>query len=136
MGEVLLALDAERVESAAQGKRFKGLAVDRREVDTLYKVEYIFIWSVLLALGYDVHRSCIAHSLDCRQSESYLAFLVGRELSLALVDVRTETRYAHCLTFGHELRYLRDVVDASAHVACHKFGRVVCLQIGCLICHP
>ena len=102
----------------------------------MYKVEYILIWSVLLAFGYDVDGSRIAHSLDCRQSEAYLALLVGRELSLTLVYVRAETRNAHCLAFRHELRNLRDVVDASAHVACHEFGWIVRLKVSRLICHP
>ena len=53
-----------------------------------------------------------------------------------LVDVRTESGYAHGLTFIHEFRDFGDVVEVAAHHGCHILGWMVGLEIGRLICHP
>ena len=131
-----LALDLEAVERSAEHKALERLAVYGREIDALHKVEYVFILSVLLALVDDGLSSGVAHALDGSEAETHLAFLVGAELLAALVNVRAHAGYAHGLTFVHQLGYLRYVVKASAHVACHEFCRIVGLEIGRLISHP
>ena len=102
----------------------------------MHKVEDVLVWTIFLTLGYDALCCRFAHAFDGGKAEPHFTLLVGRELQTALVHIRTLARNAHCLTFRHELGYLRYVVDASAHVACHEFGRVVSFEISRLVGNP
>ena len=136
LAEVLLAADAEAVETATQSQTFECLAVDIGEIHALGKIEDVLIRAVLQALCHDGIGGRSSHSLDGGESEAYLAMLVHTEGTVALVYIRSQGLDVHRLALLHQLGNLGDLRKAAGHQRCHVFGWIVCLEIGCLIGYP
>ena len=75
--EVLASHTAKAVECPAEHERLHTLAVACREIYALDEVEDVLIWSVLLSFLDDDICCGASHTLDCRDTESYLTMVVG-----------------------------------------------------------
>ena len=136
LAEVLLAADAEAVETATQSQAFECLAVDIGEIHALGKIEDVLIRAVLQAFCHDGIGGRSSHSLDGGESEAYLAMLVHTEGTVTLVYIRSQGLDVHRLALLHQLGNLGDLRKAAGHQRCHVFGWIVCLEIGSLIGYP
>ena len=126
----------ETVQCTCKGETFKCLAVERRQVDTLKQIENGCERTVVGALFDNGFNGCGRHTLDGGKTEANLPFLVCTEVGETLVDVGTKCGDAHRLTFVHQLGDFLDVVFASSHNRCHKFGRIMSLHVASLVSNP
>ena len=132
----VLAGYSETVEATTQRQAFKCLSVDIAEVDTLGKIKDIFVRSVLLAFCHNGIGCRSSHTLDGRKAETYLAMLVHTECTITLIDIRPQGLDIHRLALLHEFGNLGNLREAAGHQRSHVFGRIMCLEIGCLISYP
>ena len=126
----------EAVERACERQRLYRLLVARLQVHSLQEVEYVLVLAVLLSLVHDGFHSALAHTLDAAESESYSVVGCDGEVQFRLVDVRSFHFYVHGLALLHELLDILDGVLVSREVGSHVLGRVMRLEVACLICHP
>ena len=133
---VALARDAEAVESAAEHQAFECLAVHIAQIDALHHFEHILEGPVFLAFHENGVGRRGTHALDGGQSEAYLTMLVHTELSAALIDIGSEGGDAHRSALIHQFGDFGDIVEVAAHHGGHVLGRVMGLEIGCLVRYP
>ncbi len=77
--------------------------------------------------------SIFSHSLYGTEAEPDVTGTVDGELEEALVDIGSENLNPHPFGLLHHDGDLLDVTDVPAQHSSHELGRVVCLEIPCLV---
>ncbi len=134
--EILTFHILEAVQGSGIDEVFERAAVDASRGHSFYEIVDAFKRAVGGAFVYDGFDHALAHTLDGRESEAYVAVGVHTEFHERLVDVGAEYLDLHAFALVHESGELGDVRAVAREDGRHVFGRIVGLQPGCLVGHP
>ena len=123
----------ETIQGTRNGQPLQVLSVELVKIIPFNEVIYIRKGSPSLPFHDDAPDRILTHPFDGSEPEADITVIVGGETDVAFIHVGPQYPDPHPSAFVHEHPDLFNIGNVPAQDRRHEFGRVIGLQISCLV---